>query len=127
MWFLWVLRLPNFFSRIMTIHFAPLIKSRPAVTFIDDTIMQAQRAEEMYSIIKKYHLLLRKAGLKAHPEQTKFFLRKVQLLGHVVGKDGVQPVKKRVEDLKALKTHENKRDVMRVLGCLGFYSMYIYM
>ena len=34
--------LPNFFSRIMTIHFAPLIKSRQAVTYIDDTIMQAQ-------------------------------------------------------------------------------------
>ena len=117
--------LPNFFSRIITIHFAPLIKSRQAVTYIDDTIMQAQTAEEMYSIIQKYHLLLRKAGLKAQPEKTKFFSRKVQFLGHVVGKDGIQPVKKRVEDLKALKTPENKRDVMRVLGCLGFYSMYI--
>ena len=86
--------LPNFFSRIMTIHFAPLKKSRQAVTYIDDTIMQAQTADEMYSIIKKYHLLLRKAGLKAQPEKTKFFLRKVQFLGHVVGKDGIQPVKK---------------------------------
>ena len=45
--------LPNFFSRIMTIHFAPLIKSRQAVTYIDDTIMQAQTAEEMYSKIKE--------------------------------------------------------------------------
>ena len=78
----------------MTIHFAPLIKSRQAVTYIDDTIMQAQTAEEMYSIVKTYHLLLRKAGLKALPEKTKFFLRKVQFLGHVVGKDGIQPVKK---------------------------------
>ena len=69
--------------------------------------------------------MLRKTGLKAQPEKTKFFLRKVQFLGHVVGKDGIQPVMKRVEDLKALKTPENKRDVMRVLGCLGFYSMCI--
>ena len=44
--------LPNFFSRIMTIHFAPLIKSRQAVIYIDDKIMQAQTAEEMYSLIK---------------------------------------------------------------------------
>ena len=87
--------------------------------------MKAQTAEEMYSIIKKYRLLLRKIGLKAQPEKTKFFLRKVQFLGHVIGKYGIQPVKKRVEDLKALKTPENKRDVMRVLGCLRFYSMYI--
>ena len=52
--------LTNFFSTIMTIHFAPLIKSRRAVTYIDDTIMQAETAEKMYSIINKYHLLLRK-------------------------------------------------------------------
>ena len=68
--------LPKFFSRMMTIHFAPLIKSRPAVTYIDDTIMQAQTAEELYSIIKKYHLLLRKAGLKAQLEITEFFCAK---------------------------------------------------
>ena len=80
---------------------------------------------EMFELIDKYHELLRKAGLKAQPEKTKFFLRKVQFLGHIVGKDGIQPVKKRVTDLKALKSPENKRDVLRVLGCLGFYSMYI--
>ena len=68
--------LPNFFSRIMTIHFATLIKSRQAVTYIDDTILQAQTAEEMHSIIKKYHLLLRKAGLKAQPEKKKSFCAK---------------------------------------------------
>ena len=117
--------LPNFFSRIMTIHFAPLIRKKQAITYIDDTIMQAQDETEMFEIIDKYHELLRKSGLKAQPEKTKFFLRKVQFLGHVVGKDGIQPVKKRVADLKALKSPENKRDVMKVLGCLGFYSMYI--
>ena len=39
--------LPNFFGRIMTIHFARLIKRNQAVTYIDDTIMQAQTVEEM--------------------------------------------------------------------------------
>ena len=38
--------LPNFFSRIMTIHFAPLIKTNQAVTYIDDTIMQAQTVKK---------------------------------------------------------------------------------
>ena len=117
--------LPNFFSRIMTIHFTPLIRNNQAITYIDDTIMQAQTQNEMFRIIVHYHHLLRKSALKAQPEKTKFFLRKVQFLGHVVGKDGIQPVKKRVADLHALKSPEKKRDVMRVLGCLGFYSMYI--
>ena len=79
----------------------------------------------MFEIIDKHHEFLRKSGLKARPEKTKLFFRKVQFLGHVVGKDGIQPVKKRVADLKAFKSPENKRDVMRVPGCLGFYSIRI--
>ena len=117
--------LPIFFSSIMTIHFAPLIRNKQAITYIDDTIMQSQTETEMFEIINMYHHLLRKSGLKAQPEKTKFFLRKVQFLGHVVGKDEIQPVKKRVADFKALKSPESKRDVMRTLGCLGFYSTYI--
>ena len=109
----------------MTIDFVPLIRNNQAITYIDDTTMQAQTQGEMFRIIIHYHHLLRKSGLKAQPEKTKFFLRKVQFLGHVVGKDGIQPVKKRVADFHALKSPENKRDVMRVLGCLVFYSMYI--
>ena len=112
--------LPNFSSPITTIHFPPVIRKK-AIRYIDDTIMQVQDETEMFEIIDKYHELLRKSGLKAQPEKT----RKLQFLGHVVGKDGIQPVKKRVADLKALKLPENKRDVMRVLGCSGFYRMYI--
>ena len=119
------MRLPNFFSRIMIIHFAPRIRNKQAITYNDDTIRQSQTETEMFEIINEYHHLLRESGLKAQPEKTKFFLRKVQFFGHVVGKDGFQPVKKRVADLKALKSPESKRDVMRILGCLGFFSMYI--
>ena len=68
----------------------------------------------MFEIIDKFHHLLRKSGLKAQSEKAKFFLRKLQFFGHVVGMDGKQPVKKRVADLEALKSPENKRDVMRV-------------
>ena len=109
----------------MTIHFDPLIKKKQAITYIDDTIMQSQDKDEMFTIIHEYHSLLRKAGLKAAPEKTFFFVRKVKFLGHVISSDGIQPIAKRVQDLKNLKSPESKRDVMRVLGCLGFYSCYI--
>ena len=43
--------LPNFFSRLMTIHFDPLIRKKQAITYIDDTIMQSQTRGEMFTII----------------------------------------------------------------------------
>ena len=43
--------LPNFFSRLMTIHFDPLIKEKQAITYIDDTINQSQNKNEMFTVI----------------------------------------------------------------------------
>ena len=63
--------------------------------------------------------------MKTAPNKTKLFLRKVQFLGHIVFDKGIQPFAKKVQDLKDLKSPENKRDLMRVLGSLGFYSTFI--
>ena len=82
--------LPKFFSRLMTIHFDPLIRKKQAITYIDDTIMQLQTRGKMFTIINEYHTLLRKAGLKAAPDKTFFFLKKVKFLGHVISPDGIQ-------------------------------------
>ena len=117
--------LPNFFSRLMTIHFDPLIKKKQAITYIDDIILQSQNKNEMFTVINEYHTLLRKAGLKAAPDKTFFFLKKVKFHGHVISPEGIQPIAKRVKDLKNLKSPASKRDIMKVLGCLGFYSCYI--
>ena len=70
-------------------------------------------------------LLLRKAELKAARDKTFFFLKKVKFLGHVISPNGIQPIAKPVKGLKNLKSPESKRDVMKVIGCLGFYSCYI--
>ena len=109
----------------MTIHFDPLIRKKQAITYIDDTIMQSETRSEMFTIINEYHTLLRKAGLKAAPDKTFFVLKKVKFLGHVISPDGIQPVTKRVDALRNLKSPQSKRDVIKVMGCLGFYSCYI--
>ena len=115
--------LPNFFSRLKTIHFGPLIRKKQAITY--DTILQSQTRGEMFTIIKEYHTLLRKAGLKAAPDKTFFVLKKVKFVGYVISLDGIQPIAKLVDALRNLKSPQSKRVVMKVLGCLGFYSCYI--
>ena len=117
--------LPQRFNRMMAINFEPLVKKKQAITYLDDSLLQSQTKGETFTIIHEYHQLLRKGGLKAAPDKTHFFLRKVKVLGHVISQDGIQPVAKRVQDLKSLKSPECKGDVMKVLGCLGFYSCYI--
>ena len=113
--------LPYFVSRLVTIHFDPLIKRKQAITYMDDSIMQSQNKKKMFTINNEYHTPLRKAGLKTAPDKTFFFFKKLKFLSP----DGIHPIAKGVKDLKNLKSTECKRDVMKVLGCLGFYSCYI--
>ena len=117
--------LPNFFSQPMTIHFDPLIRKKHAITYIDDTITQSQNKNEMFTVFNEYHTLLRKASLTAAPDKTLFLLTKVKFLSNVISPNGIQPIAKRVKDLKTLKSPESKRDVMKVLGCLGFCGCYM--
>ena len=104
--------------------FRPLIQQKQALTYIDNTIMQSQNKNEMFMVINEYHTLHRNAGLKTALDKTFCVLKKVKFLDHVISPEGIQPIAKRVKDLKNLKSPESKRDVMKILGCLGFYSCY---
>ena len=104
----------------MTIHFDPLVRKKQAITYNDDTIMQSQNKNETCTVIKEFHNFLRKAGLKAAPDKTFFFLKKINFLVHVFSPDGIQPIAKGVKDLKNFKSPGSKRDVMKFFGCLGF-------
>ena len=92
--------LPSFFSKLMRYAFGPLIKRKQAITCIDDTLLQAKDKQEMFTIVKEYHSLLRKANLKAAPDKTMFFIRKVRFLGHVISKDGLSPSASRIGDIR---------------------------
>ena len=87
--------------------------------------MQSQNKSEIFTVINECHTLLRKAGLKAAPDKTFFILNKVKVLGQVRSPEGIQPIAKWVKHLKNLKSLESKRDIMKVLLCLGIYSCYI--
>ena len=110
---------------MIEINFEPLAKKKQAISYLNDSLLQSQTKGEMFTIIHEYHRLLGKGGLESAPDKTYFFLKKVKFLGHVISQDGIQPVAERMQDLKNLKSPECKRDVMKVLGCLGFYSCYI--
>ena len=97
-----------------------MIAKKQAITYIDDGILQAKTKEDMSKKLEFYRQCLRSSGLKAAPNKTKLILRKVQFLRHIVPDKRIQPVARNAQDLKILKNPENKRDVMSILGILGF-------
>ena len=87
--------------------------------------MQSQNKNEMLTVIDEYHTLIRRPRLRATPDKTIFYLRKVKFLGHDISPEGIQPIANRVKDLKNLKSPESKRDATKCPGRIGFYSCYM--
>ena len=102
-----------------------MIKTNQALTYIDDTILQSQNKAEMFEIIPKYHALVRTAGLKVSLEKTFFFLQQVNFLRTHSLEQGDTTYCQKSPRFKNLKTPENKRDVMGVIGSFGWYIHYI--
>ena len=68
--------LPNFFTKLMRYASGPLIKRKQAITYFDDTLLQAQDKQEMFTVIREYNALLRKANLKAAPDKKILLTKK---------------------------------------------------
>ena len=97
-----------------------MIARKQAITYIDDVILQVKTKKHMRRNLESFFQRSQSSRLKTAPNKTKMFLGKVQLLGHIVSDKRIQPVDKNVQDLKNLKSPENKRGVMRFSGSLGF-------
>ena len=85
--------------------------------------MQSRKKNKTFTVINEYPPW--KASVKAAPDKTLYFLKKVNVLGQFTSPEGIQSIAKRVKDLKNLKSPESKRDVKKVLGWLGCYCCYM--
>ena len=109
----------------------------------DDSFRPTDRESTGYYLHWRYHhaVTIQKRNVRhhqwiSHPsaegwvkncvqDKTFFFLKKVKFLGHVISPDGIQPIAKRVDALRNLRSPQSKWYVMKVLGGLGSYSCYI--
>ena len=108
----------------MTILFAPLIKKNEIITYIDDILIQAENVEQMFIRLDNFHKALRQSKLKAAPDKTFFFLLSVKFLGHVITDNKIKPLLNKIEAIQKMKRPESKKDVMKFLGALNYYSKY---
>ena len=63
----------------MRYAFGPLIKREQALTYIDDTLLQVKDEREMFTVLREYHSLLRKANLKAAPDKKNVCLTESEI------------------------------------------------
>ena len=115
---------PAIFQRAMNKVLSGLI-GKICMVYIDDIVIFSNNVEQ-----HAYHLSLvlerlSQAGLQLKPSKCSFELPEIELLGFVVGKNGIQPQAEKVAAIKNLLAPTDQKAVRSFLGMVGYYRQCI--
>lgn len=94
--------------------------------YIDDLLIVA---EDMKTHLQRLEIVarsLRKANLTVNVTKSKFAMKSIKYLGHIVGNGKIRPDPGRVDCIVKFPTPNTVRQVRRFLGMAGWYQRYIH-
>ena len=93
--------------------------------YLDDIIITGATEEEHLQNLEEVLRRLERYGLRVRMKKCKFFQDSVEYLGHVIDKEGIHPVEKKVEAIVSAKTPENIEQLQSFLGMVNYYGKFI--
>ena len=98
----------------MTFHFAPHVKTKKIITYIDDILVQAENKHPNFDRPRKVHETLRKPKFKAAPDQRFFLLIPDKNLSRVYNQRKNTTLLKTVKTFERMKPHKPQKNVMKL-------------
>ncbi|KAK1427944.1 hypothetical protein QVD17_16705 [Tagetes erecta] len=95
------------------------------IVFIDDILIYSKTKDEHEQHLRMILELLRKEQLYAKFSKCEFWMREVQFLGHVVGKEGIKVDPAKIEAVKQWEAPKTPTEIRQFLGLAGYYRRFI--
>ena len=115
---------PATFQREMNRIFFKLI-GECVFIYIDDLIVFSDTPEEHLKNLEQVFKVLEENGLRINIEKCHFFQTEVELLGHVLSKDGLKPVDSKVKVILNWLPPKNVSQLRSFLGAISYYRKFI--
>ena len=115
---------PGCFSRLMQSVLAGII-GVACLVYLDDIIILGRTWQEHLQNLIKVLVALRKFKLKLSIKKCFFFRKKIEFLGHIIGREGIHPQVDKVRAIKDFPIPKNARQVQSFLGLSGYYRRFI--
>ena len=115
---------PATFQRLMDVVLSGL-QWTSCLVYLDDIIVMGRTFEEHLSNLDSVFARIREAGMKIKPAKCVFLREKVQYLGHIVSKDGIEADPDKLRKVQCWPTPRNVREVQQFLGLANYYRRFI--
>ena len=93
--------------------------------FIDDIAWGSNTIDGSLDKFEELLIKLKEKDLKIAPDKVFLFRRRLELLGHTVTRDGIEPCDKILNKIKEKQRPKDKKQVKQFLGIVGFYQRFI--
>jgi len=95
------------------------------VVYLDDMLIYSDNLKEHWRHVRKVLEWLREAGLFLKPSKCMFHVQETELLGFMLGINGIRMDPAKVESVMAWPTRRSPHDVQIFLGLVNFYRWFI--
>ncbi|GAB0091010.1 hypothetical protein DMENIID0001_058020 [Sergentomyia squamirostris] len=113
---------PAIFQSIME----QILQGIPHVTCcIDDILIGGKDVKDCERILRMVLERLKKFNVKGNLSKCVFYKTQLEYLGHVICKEGVKPVKFKLDVIRNAKTPENLTELRSYTGLLTYYGRFI--
>lgn len=93
--------------------------------YFDDMIIAAVDEIDHDHILKQVLDQAEKFNVKFNFDKFQYRVNKVIFMGQEISESVIKPHNKNIECIKALKTPDNKKDLLKILGMFKFFSKFI--
>ena len=95
------------------------------IIYLDDIIVFSKTPEEHIERLRGVFAKLTAAVLKLKPSKCEFFKSKVNYLGHIVSKEGIETHPKKIEAIEKWPVPKTVTEVRSFLGFTNYYHKFI--
>lgn len=94
--------------------------------YLDDFILATKTFERHLEILERVAKRLTEAGLVISAKKSKFCMKRLKYLGHLIDENGIQPDPEKIAPISDYPIPNNVKEVRRFIGLTGWYRRFIY-
>jgi len=117
--------LPATFQAMMNEILRDLINKGKVAAFVDDVLVETETKEGHDEIVEEILRRLEENNLYIKPEKCVWKVWKIGFLGVVIGPNGIEMKREKVEGVLSWPEPKNVKDVRKFLGLANYYRRFI--